>query len=420
MSVSTQPAERPESSVTADRQRSGFAIPDHVRPIRDKAVRFLEDRIYPVEKIFYAGGPDWVPIERELIAEARELGLFAIGHPASMGGGGMPWFDYAYVNEIIGRSDAALQVFGSYTLQSCLMLDAAGTQEQKDQLLYPKVRGDVYMAFSVTEPGAASSDPTNIKTTARLEGDEWVINGRKWYVSGGDHADWICVMCRTEPEGVPIHEAFSMILVPTSTPGLTKVRDMHVMGLQHMSHPEFLYEEVRVPAKNLLGRRGEGFKLFQVRLGPARITNCMRWLGQMQRAFDIMCERINHRELARGERLSDKQLMRQHVYDSYVDIQSSRMMVLDAAAKLEQGEQARVEVSVIKCAVSRALFRVIDRAIQVHGALGVSDDTPLEAMYRMARIMRIVDGPDEVHIDRSGKIVLREFEAGRGWDFAER
>lgn len=399
---------------------AGYAIPEHVRPVRDKALRFVEERIYPVEKAFYEGGPAWKPIEQALIEEAKDLGLFAIGHPASMGGGGMPWFDYAYVNEIIGRSDAALQIFGSYSLQSCLMLEAAATPEQKEELLYPKVRGEKYMAFSVTEPGAASSDPTNIKTTARLEGDEWVINGRKWYVSGGDHADWICVMCRTEPEGTPLHEAFSMILVPNGAPGLTMVRDMHVMGLTHTSHPEFLYEEVRVPAKNLLGGRGEGFKLFQVRLGPARITNCMRWLGQMQRAFDIMCNRINTRELARGEKLSGKQLMREYVYDSYVDIQSSRMMVLDAAAKLERSEQARVEVSVIKCAVSRALFRVIDRAIQVHGALGVSNDTPLEAMYRMARIMRIVDGPDEVHIDRSGKIVLREFEAGRGWDFAVR
>jgi acyl-CoA dehydrogenase len=404
----------------AEGESTGYAIPERVRPVREKALRFVEDRIYPVEKAFYKGGPEWKPIFNELVAEAKALGLFAIGHPEHMGGGGMPWFDYAYVNEIIGRSDAALNIFGSYTLQSCLMLDAAGTPEQKAELLYPKVRGDVYMAFSVTEPGAASSDPTNIKTTARLEGDEWVINGRKWYVSGGDHADWICVMCRTEPEGVPIHEAFSMILVPINTPGLTKVRDMHVMGLTHSSHPEFTYEEVRVPAKNLLGGRGEGFKLFQVRLGPARITNCMRWLGQMQRAFDIMCARINTRELARGEKLNGKQLMREYVYESYVDIQTSRMMVLDAAAKLERGEQARVEVSVIKCAVSRALFRVIDRAIQVHGALGVSDDTPLEAMYRMARIMRIVDGPDEVHIDRSGKIVLREFEAGRGWDFAVR
>jgi len=398
----------------------GFEIPAHVRPVREKALRFVEDEIYPVEKDFYAASPEWPTIFERLKARAKELGLWGIGHPAHMGGGGMPWFDYAYVNEIIGRSDAALNIFGSYTLQTCLMLDAAGAEEQKQKLLYPKVTGDVYVAFSVTEPGAASSDPTNIQTTARLEGDEWVINGRKWYVSGGDHADYMCVMCRTEGDDKPVHERFTMIIVPVGTPGLTRVRDMHVMGLRHMDHPEFEYREVRVPAANTLGKRGEGFKLFQTRLGPARITNTMRWLGQMQRAFDIMCNRINHRTLSGGQKLSEKQLMREYVYDSYLDIQSSRAIVLDAAAKLERGEQARVDLSIAKCAVSRALHRVIDRAIQVHGALGVSDDTPLEAMYRMARIMRIVDGPDEVHIDRAGKIVLREYAEGRTWDFAER
>jgi len=405
---------------TGTRGLAGYGVPEHLRPIRDKVLKFVEERVYPHEKAYYRGDPEWPETLKRLGQEAREQGLFNLGHPKHMGGGGMPWVDYAYINEVIGRSDAAMNAFGSYTLQSCMLLDAAGTPEQKEEILYPMANGDKFMAFSVTEPGAASSDPTNIKTHARLEGDEWVINGSKWYVSGGGHADWICVMCRTEPEGTPIHEAFSMILVPVGTPGLTQVRDMHVMGLPRSSHPEYRYDEVRVPAKNLLGVRGEGFKLFQVRLGPARMTNCMRWLGQMQRAFDIMCNRINSRELAHGQKLSDKQLMRQHVYDSYLDIQTCRMIVLDAAAKLERGEQARVEISVVKCAVSRALFRVIDRAIQVHGALGVSDDTPLEAMYRMARIMRIVDGPDEVHIDRSGKIVLREFEAGRGWDFAVR
>ncbi len=237
----------------------GFQIPERVKPIREKALRFVEDEIYPVEHDFYYGGEAWAPIGERLTARAKELGLWAIGHPASMGGGGLPWLDYAYVNEVIGRSDAAMDVFGSYTLQTCLLLDKAGNAEQKEQLLYPKVRGDVYVAFSVTEPGAASSDPTNIQTMARLEGDEWVINGRKWYVSAGDHADWLCVMCRTEGEDTPSHDAFSMLLVPVNAPGLTRVRDLHVMGLTHMNHPEYIFENVRIPAKNLLGARGQGF-----------------------------------------------------------------------------------------------------------------------------------------------------------------
>jgi len=398
----------------------GFEIPDSVRPIREKALRFVEDDIYPVERYFYTDREAWHRISVGLVSKARELGLYAIGHPEHMGGGGLPWLDYAYVNEIIGRSDAALNVFGSYSLQTCLMLDAAATPAQKETLLYPAVRGEIHVAFSVTEPGAASSDPTNIQTTARLDGDEWVINGRKWYVSAGLASEYICVMCRTEDDAATKHDAFSMIIVPRGAHGLTVVRDMHVMGLLNSSHPEMAYENVRVPKDNILGGRGEGFRLFQTRLGPARMTNCMRWLGQMQRAFDLMNDRINTRRLANGETLASKQLMRQHVYDSYCDIYTSRALVLGAAEKLGRGAQARVEISVAKTYVSRALGRVIDRAIQAHGALGVSDDTPLEAMYRMARIMRIVDGPDEIHIDRSGKIILQEYAAGRTWDFGLR
>lgn len=175
-----------------------------------------------------------------------------------------------------------------------------------------------------------------------------------------------------------------------------------------------------MPAANLLGKRGERFKLFQVRLGPARMFACERWLDELQRAFDLMCERINFRKLAHGQRLADKQLMRQHIYDSYQEIQTARTAVFDAAEKLGRGEQARLEVSFAKTVTARALNTVLDRAIQVHGALGVSDDTPLEAMYRKARVMRIADGPDEVHIDRVGKIMLREYEGGSGWDFALR
>lgn len=398
----------------------GYKIPERVMPLRDKVLQFVEERVYPYEPAFFRGGAEADRQKAELIAEVKARGMWALGHPASMGGGGMPWLDYAYINEIIGRSDAAMDVFGTYTLQTCLLLDKAANDWQREKLLRAKVQGDIYVAFSVTEPGAASSDPTNIQTTAVLEGDEWVINGTKWYVTGGNHADWICAMCRTEPESTPIHESFSMILVPLNTPGLTMVREMHVMGLDHMSHPEFRYVNVRVPRDNLLGRRGGGFELFQVRLGPARITNCMRWLGQAQRAFDLMCDRINTRLLARGVPLATKQLMQKNVYDSYVDIQSSRLLVLDAAERLDKGDQARVEISSIKTSCAHMLHNVIDRALQVHGALGLSADTPLEHMYRMARVMRIVDGPDEVHIERVGKIILRDYREGRKWDFGLR
>ena len=397
----------------------GYSIPEHVKPLRQRVLDFIERHVYPFEPLFFEGGPEAKAEQARLIALCKEEGLWALAHPTSMGGGGMNWLDYAYINEVIGRSDAAMDIFGSYTLQTCLMLDRGGSEAQKARLLKPLAAGDIFVAFSVSEPGAASSDPTNIQTRARLEGDEWVIDGSKWYVSHGQDAEWICFMCRTEgPEEAPPHEAFSMILVPRDAKGLRMVRDLHVMGFKHMNHPEFALEGVRVPKGNLVGQRGEGFKLFQTRLGPARITNCMRWLGQAQRAFDIMCTRVNERKLAGGKLLADKQLVQQYVYDSYVDIQSSRLLVLDAAERLAGGDEARIEVSAIKTSVAHMLHRVIDRALQVHGALGVSSETPLEQMDRMARIFRIVDGPDEVHIERVGKVILRDYAHGRGFDFA--
>jgi acyl-CoA dehydrogenase len=191
------------------------------------------------------------------------------------------------------------------------------------------------------------------------------------------------------------------------------------MGM-NSNHPECAYENVRVPADHLLGERGQGFNLFQTRLGPARITNTMRWIGQAQRAFDLMCERVNVRRVRGGELLADKQLIQQYVYQSYTEIQAARMLVLDAAEKLDRGEQARVEISAVKAYAANMLQNVLDRAVQVHGALGVCDDTPLERMYRFARIYRIVDGPDEVHIERVGKTILKEYREGRGWDFSTR
>jgi acyl-CoA dehydrogenase len=398
----------------------GFQPSEQAAVLRQRVLAFLDEHIYPNEHTLLEHSEESDRVQRELIEKAKAEGLWAMGHPESMGGLGLSWLDYAYINEIIGRSDAALDVFGSYSVQTCLMLDRAGTEAQKKEVLYPLADGDIHVAFSVTEPGAASSDPTNIETTARLEGDEWVINGRKWFVSGGERAAWFCVMCRTETDVESIHDAFSMILVPVPTPGFQLVRDINVMGLES-NHPEYLFEDVRVPAGNLLGKRGQGFDLFQVRLGPARITNCMRWIGYAQRAFDLMCERINTRELRAGKRLADKQMMQMYVYESYTEITAARLAVLDAAERLDRGEQARVETSAIKASCAVMLNKVIDRALQVHGALGVSSDTPLERMYRMARIYRIVDGPDEVHIERVGKLILREYQReGNSWDFGLR
>jgi alkylation response protein AidB-like acyl-CoA dehydrogenase len=397
-----------------------YTVPAHLKPLYDQVTEFVEKRIVPNEPLLLdERSAESESVRRELMEEAKAAGLWAMGHPESMGGRGLPWLDYAYINEVIGRSDPAMNIFGSYSVQTCVMIDSAADAWQRENVLLPAVRGDLHVAFAVTEPGAASSDPTNIATTAELDGDEWVINGRKWYTSGAETSEWLCVMCRTEPNDAPRYGRFSMILVPRSSDGFKIERDVFVMGT-HSNHPECSYTDVRVPQSYLLGERGAGFKLFQTRLGPARLTNCMRWIGQAQRAFDMMCERINTRQLRDGAPLSTKQLMQLYVYESYTEIQAARMMVLDAAEKMDRGEQARVEISAVKTYAANMLQHVLDRAVQVHGALGVCDDTPLERMYRFARIYRIVDGPDEVHIERVGKEILKVYESGDRWVFSER
>jgi len=323
-----------------------------------------------------------------------------------------------YVNEVQGRSEFGQLALGTFTLQDSLMLHRHASPAQRERYLKPLVQAEIYPSFAMTEPGVSSSDPTQLTTTATLEGDEWVIRGRKWFTTLADRAAYTTVMCRTEPEGTPPHLAFSMILVPTDTPGYTIVRDTPVLGLDG-GHCEVIYDEVRVPAENLLGPRGHGFVIAQERLGPGRIFHCMRWLGQAQRAFDLMCARLHERS-AFGGPLADKQLMQQHVFDSYAEIQAARMLTLHAAHRIDAGDQARVEIGAIKVVGARMLHNVIDRAIQVYGAEGLTGDTPLEHMYRHARAARIYDGPDEVHITTTARRILKEYARGRNWEFGLR
>jgi len=257
------------------------------------------------------------------------------------------------------------------------------------------VNGDVFPRFVIAEPDVASSDPTQLRTRAELDGNEWVINGRKWFTTAADWAAYTTVMCRTEPD-VEGHRAYSMIIVPTDTPGYNRVRETPVMGLAG-GHWEIEYDNVRVPKDNLLGPRGEGLLIAQRRLGPGRIFHCMRWLGQAQRAFDLTCRRANER-VAFGSRLADKQAIQAMVFDTAAEIQASRLLTLEAARKLDRGDPARIEIGRIKVVGARMLQNAIDRAIQVYGAKGLTPDTPLERMYRHARAARIYDGPDEVHI----------------------
>jgi len=316
-----------------------------------------------------------------------------------------------------GRSEYGQLALGTFTLQDSLMLHEHASAEQRERYLMPLVRGEISPSFAMTEPDVSSSDPTQIRTSAVLDGDEWVINGHKWFTTGASQAAYTTVMCRTENDAAP-HLAFSMILVPTDTPGYTIVRETPVLGLGG-SHCEVLYQDVRVPASNLLGQRGHGFVIAQKRLGPGRIFHCMRWLGQAQRAFDLMCRRL-HERTAFQEALAKKQLMRQHVFDSFTEIQSARLLTLQAARAVDAGSEARVEIGAIKVVGARMLHNVIDRAIQVYGAAGLTPDTPLDRMYRHARAGRIYDGPDEVHIDSVGRRVLGVYAAGGNWEFGLR
>ncbi len=392
-----------------------FEVPEQVRPIRASVKQFIEEKIYPVEQILEErDDPRARELMRDLMSQAKEQGLWALGHPREIGGQGLPFLDYVYVNEVIGASQPAMVALGTHSLQDSIMLHEFASEEWRDRYLKPLVDGEIFPSFGMTEPDVASSDPTQLQTRAVLDGDEWVINGRKWFTSGAQRAAYTTVMVRTELDA-PDHSAFSMIVVPTDTPGYNILRDVKVMG-EYGGHCEVAYEDVRVPASNLLGPRGGGFKIAQRRLGPGRIFHCMRWLGQAQRAFDLMCERANSR-VAFGKTLGEHQQIRKFVFDSAAEIQASRMLTLHAAQKIDQGGEARVEIGIIKVVGAQMLHNVVDRAIQVHGAKGVTEDTPLERMYRHARSARIYDGPDEVHVTTTARRILNAYKVGDGWDF---
>jgi len=384
-----------------------FDAPIHVKAIRQRVLEFIEQKIYPVEHELDACSRDEMMARiKALGAEAKREGLWALGHPKEIGGQGLPFMDYVYVNEIVGRSEYAMVALGTHSLQDSIMLNLYAAPAWREKYLRPLVDGDVYPSFAMTEPDVASSDPTQLRTHAELEGDHWVINGRKWFTTGADRAAYTTVMCRTEP-GVEGHAAYSMIIVPTNTPGYRIVRDTPVLGLDG-GHCEVAYENVRVPKDNLLGPRGEGFLIAQRRLGPGRIFHCMRWLGQAQRAFDLMCKRANER-IAFGAPLADKQSIQNMVFDTAAEIQASRLLTLDAAHKLDQGDPARIEIGRIKVVGAAMLHNAIDRAIQVYGAKGLTPDTPLDRMYRHARAGRIYDGPDEVHKWSVARQILRQY-----------
>jgi acyl-CoA dehydrogenase len=365
--------------------------------LRRKMKEFIDGEVIPAEPVLMGHDP-LVGADKleELKAEAKRRDLWALGHPAEIGGGGLPFMDFVYLNEIIGRSEYGQMAVGSVSMQDSIMLHLYASAEQRERWLKPLVAGEIYPSVGLTEPEVAGSDPTQIRTTAVLDGNEWVINGHKWFTSGAQRASFTTVFAKTDPDAESRHLQFSAIIVPTDNPGYDIVRAVPSMGTTAGDHCEVYYRDVRVPHDNLLGERGKGFLIAQKRLGPGRIFHCMRWLGQAQRAFELMVARANSR-YAHGSLLREKGEIQRYVAESAAEIQAARLMTLDAAQAMDRGDEARVEISLIKFWGASMLHNVIDRAIQVHGALGVTSDTPLERMYREARYARLYDGPDEVH-----------------------
>jgi acyl-CoA dehydrogenase len=381
---------------------------------------FVREEIWPLETL--TGELEWEQIMRAvapLQEQVRDRGLWAAHLDPELGGQGFGQVKLGLMHEILGTSPLAAFAFGNAAPDSgnSEILALAGTPEQKERYLYPLLAGDLRSAFSMTEPETAGSDPTLLRTQAVRDGDEWVIDGHKWFSSNGSIADFLIVMAVTDPDARAYQRA-SMFLVPVDTPGVEIVRDVATMEhpqdswAKYGNHAEIRYEGVRVPADALLGAQGAGFLIAQQRLYPGRIHHCMRWLGVSRRAFDMLCEYALMRE-AHGSQLSKKQTIRNWIADSAAQMDAARLMTLHAAWKMDTQDvaAARREISLIKFFGAQVLHDVVDRALQVHGALGYSTDMPLEAMYRYARGARFYDGPDEVHRESVARQILRGYEA---------
>jgi acyl-CoA dehydrogenase len=387
----------------------------------DQVRAFMNERVLPNEHVLDREDDEAQGLVAKLQDEVRGLGLWAPHVPPDAGGSGTGFLDYAYLNEHIGRTVWGQLVFGCQAPDAgnAEILHLFGTTEQKERWLYPLVAGSIRSFFSMTEPEVPGSDPTTLRTRAVRDGDEWVIDGHKWFSSGAQGAAFGIVMAVTDPDAAP-HARATQIIVPADTPGVDVVRPITVMGHAGRgwtTHCEVRYTGVRVPVTNTLGGEGAGFMIAQKRLGPGRIHHVMRWLGQMQRAFELMCAYSLERETF-GEPLARKQTVQNWIADSYAEIQACRLMTLDAAHKIDAGDEARVEVSAIKFFAAKVLGDVIDRAIQVHGARGLTDETPLAHMAMQARGGRIYDGPDEVHRQVVAKRILKAFASGERWHFS--
>ncbi len=393
-----------------------FSIPQPLNETLKSVRSFLIEEVYPLERDFLTRPfRELLPSLAAKREEVRALGLFAPQVPREYGGAGLSFMEHALLSEELGRTPLGHFVFNCQAPDSGNMeiLHEFATAPQKETWLKPLVAGKIRSCFSMTEPDFPGSNPVWMATTAVADGDSYVINGKKWFTTAADGATFAIVMAVTDPNADP-HRRASQIIVPCKTPGFTIVRNTPVMGHageDWFSHSEIVYENVRVPLTNLLGREGAGFEIAQTRLGSGRIHHCMRWIGICERCFDLLCERAARRDLAPGDKLGTRQTIQNWIAECRAEINAARLMVLQAAWKIdhEGAKAAREEISLIKFYSADVLMRVIDRALQAHGALGMTDDTILSYFWRHERGARIYDGPDEVHKSVVARRILRRY-----------
>jgi len=402
-----------------------FEVSETMEVILKMVSGFMCDEVIPLEAELLHGSPEELA---RLVAAAqvkvRQMGLWAPNHPVEYGGLGLGMVEHGLLSEALGRSPLGHLVFGTQAPDAgnVEILHAHATDEQRERFLRPLVAGEVRSCFSMTEPEMPGSNPVMMETTAIIDGDDYVINGQKWFTSSADGAAFAIVMAVTNPEA-PSHQRASMIIVPTDTPGFNLVRNISVMGhvgVGHASHGEVIYQSCRVPRANLLGTEGGGFAIAQERLGPGRIHHCMRWLGIAGRSLDLLCARANERQITpEGDTLADRQVVQHWVAELDAEIRAARLLTLHAAWMIDRhgAKAARDEISAIKFSVANTMLKAVDRAIQVHGALGVTDDTILSYWYRHERAARIYDGADEVHKTTLGSRILKRHRAGASGTF---
>jgi acyl-CoA dehydrogenase len=402
-----------------------FEFSPRARELRERLLEFMDERIYRAEGVWReqlreAGDPHFhAPVIEELKEEARSRGLWNLFLPDAEYGAGLTNLEYAPLAEIMGRSRIASEACNCSAPDTGNMevLHQFGSEEQKARWLEPLLAGEIRSAFAMTEPDVASSDATNIGLRIERDGEEYVLNGRKWWTSNAYHPNCriLIVMGKTNPDA-PTYQQQSMILVPLETPGVERLRNLTVFGYtDHEGHAEVRFTEVRVPAENIIAGEGQGFMIAQARLGPGRIHHCMRAIGAAERALELLCDRADERETF-GQPVSHNANIRDWIADSRIELEMARLLVLKTAWLMDTvgNQRARIEIAAIKVAVPSIALKVVDRAIQVHGGGGVSDDFPLAYMYAGLRTLRLADGPDEVHRLSVARQELRRQRERRG------